>query len=376
MIARSSNAEVAVIGAGVIGLAVALELSMRGANVRAFDSGNPGGAASWAGAGMLAPYLEEPPEALAGFLAHSLAMYATYARDVYAASGIDPELQLNGILRVARDEWEMERLRERSTRLAGAGVASTVLDSRATVELEPAIDPHISGGLLVHGEGYLDNRRLGRALRRACERAGVRVAEQTAVTRVEADERRVLGLQTSAGFVAATTVVNAMGAWASQLPGVPDDCVPSVFPVRGQMLALQAPKGLMRHATYTDDVYVVPRRDGRLLIGATTERAGFDARTTAEGIHGLLERGLRVAPALRGFTVSESWAGLRPATDDGLPAIGATTLEGYFLATGHYRNGILLVPATARLLADVIEGKPNAFAGTFALRQEANSLNV
>ncbi|MGC1380277.1 MAG: FAD-dependent oxidoreductase, partial [Candidatus Baltobacteraceae bacterium] len=185
---------------------------------------------------------------------------------------------------------------------------------------------------------------------------GVRLVHASSIA-VECDARRMLGIRTDLGFVPARAVVNACGAWASQLPGVPPSCVPPIEPIKGQMLALAVPREFVPRTTWVPGAYLVPREDGRLLVGATVESAGFDERVTAEGIHELLHAALAAAPSLAGFSVSESWAGLRPGTPDGLPFLGPTPVEGLFLAAGHHRNGILLAPATAHLIADAIEGE-------------------
>jgi glycine oxidase len=184
----------------------------------------------------------------------------------------------------------------------------------------------------------------------------VTVAHASSVV-VECDQRRVLGISTNIGFAAARAVVNACGAWAAQLAGLPAACVPPVEPIKGQMLALSAPAGFAHRPTWLPGAYLVPRDDGRLLVGATVERAGFDTSVTAEGVHSLLHNALAGAPSLAGFAVTESWAGLRPGTPDGRPFLGTTPIEGFMLATGHYRNGILLAPATARWTADLLEGR-------------------
>ena len=180
----------------------------------------------------------------------------------------------------------------------------------------------MSGGLITQNEGHVDNRRLGRALSAACRARGVRI-ERSERLAFECDARRVLGVVADRGFVAAGAVVNASGAWAAQLPGVPRDCVPPVVPVKGQMLALAAPAGFVRRATWVPGAYLVPRDDGRLLIGATVEAAGFDQRVTGEGMHELLHAALGAAPSLGGFAVTEQWAGLRPGTPDELPGARA-----------------------------------------------------
>jgi len=176
-----------------------------------------------------------------------------------------------------------------------------------------------------------------------------------------------LGVRSALGFVPASAVVNAAGAWAGRIEGVPPSCRPPVAPVKGQMLALQAPRGLVPHVTWVPGAYLVPRDDGRLLIGATVEDAGYDVRVTAGGVERLLNAVLRAAPALESCAVTETWAGLRPGTPDGLPYLGATPLAGYFLAAGHYRNGILLAPATARAVADAIEGKASSSLRDFSI---------
>jgi glycine oxidase len=175
---------------------------------------------------------------------------------------------------------------------------------------------------------------------------------------VEANARRVLGVRGPDGFIGADAVINATGAWASELEGVPEVARVDVRPVKGQMLALGMPRGLVRRVLWVPGAYLVPREDGRLLIGATVEDAGFDVRITGAGLRSLLDAALDALPSLGDLALAETWAGLRPGSPDDLPYIGATAIEGYLVATGHHRNGILLAPATAVAIADVLEGKP------------------
>jgi glycine oxidase len=352
-----TDGDVIVVGAGLIGLATAFELAQRGATVRVYDRGEPRRAASWAGAGMLAPYTEGArDDALLKLGAASLAQYPTFVERVHAASGIDPRLHLEGIVHAAFDDAQLGILREHAQALARRGLEFDFLDRSSLLSVEPWLGSHVAGGLLVHGEGYVDNRRLGRALAAACETRGVGVVHTSSIA-VECDERRVLGVRTDLGFTGARAVVNACGAWAAQLAGVPIKSIPPVQPIKGQMLALAMPAGFVRHATWVPGAYFVPRDDGRLLVGATVESAGFDARVTADAIHKLLAAALAGAPSLGGFAVSETWAGFRPASPDGRPVLGLTPIQGLVLATGHYRNGILLAPATARFVADLLEGR-------------------
>ncbi|MGH7727444.1 MAG: glycine oxidase ThiO [Vulcanimicrobiaceae bacterium] len=356
---------IVVIGAGLIGLAIAFELARRGASVRVVDAGEPAAAASWAGAGMLAPYSEELTQvdpALAVLGARSLALYPAFVDEVRAASGVDPRLRLDGLLVAACNDGEGRRLHARAAQLAGDGIAARYLERREAVSLEPSLGPSVRGALLCESEGQVDNRRLGRALRAACEARGVRIDAHAGRVALEADARRVLGVRSELGFIPAQTVVNAAGAWAGELAGVPEAARISVEPVKGQMLALAIPRGFMRRVVWAPGAYLVPRDDGRLLIGATVERAGEDVRVTAGGLRSLLDAALAALPALADFALVESWAGLRPGTRDGLPWLGPTAISGYFVAAGHFRNGILLAPATARALADAIEGRASDFS--------------
>jgi len=350
-------ADVAIAGGGIIGLSIAFELASRGASVRVYDSAEPARAASWAAAGMLAPLTERlADDAMQALCEASLRRYPAFASAIANAGGVDPYLSLDGILHTAYDDASLERLAARGAVLEAAGHRATLLDRAETLLAEPALGKHVRGALLVEGEGQIDNRRLGRALAAACRARGVRIHTGIEHLRIECDARRVLGVRSSAGYVPAGAIVNAAGAWAAQLEGVPQNCVPTVRPVKGQMLAIEIPKGFMRHTIWVPGGYLVPRRDGRLLVGATVEEAGYDARVTSGGIASLLRAALDAAPALSAFSVSETWAGLRPGTPDERPYVCATPLHGYYLAAGHYRNGILLAPETATLVAGMVEG--------------------
>lgn len=362
-----SEGDVIVVGAGLIGLAIAFELAERGASVHVYDRGEPARAASWAGAGMLAPYTERiADEALLALCASSLHEYPAFVTRVCDASGIDARLRLDGVLYAAFEEEGFDALRRHAHQLQARAVDCEILDRSSSLAAEPWLGPALIGALLKKEEGHVDNRRLGRALTAACEARGVRVERSLSIA-LECDSRRVLGVRTDRGFVAARVVVNACGAWATQLAGVPRACVPPIEPIKGQMLALSVPVGFVRRATWVPGAYLVPRDDGRLLIGATVESASFDERVTAEGVHELLHAALAAAPALSAFTVTESWAGLRPGTPDGLPFLGPTAIQGLMLATGHYRNGILLAPATARLIAEAIETNDASDLAPFSL---------
>ncbi|GAC1492706.1 MAG: glycine oxidase ThiO [Vulcanimicrobiaceae bacterium] len=352
---------IAVIGAGLIGLGIAYELRLRGADVRVIDVREPGTGASWAGAGMLAPHTEHVAHAeFERFCAASLARYPDFVAGIRDRGGVDARLRLDGIVEAAFDDAGVVRLRDRVAARVARGIAAQWLEPHAAHRLEPALRASVRGAAYVPGEGHVDNRRLGRALRAACEALGVRIDGSAGPVALEADARRALGVRGPAGFVAADTVVNAAGAWAGDLAGVPAHARVPVVPIKGQMLAIAIPKGLVRRVLWVPGAYLVPRDDGRLLVGATVERVGFDVRVTAHGIRALLDAALEALPALGDLAVAETWAGLRPGTPDELPFLGETALGGYVLATGHYRNGILLAPQTALAIADLIENRPGA----------------
>jgi glycine oxidase len=359
-------AEVAVVGAGLIGLGIAYELAKREVSVTVLDRDEPARAASWAGAGMLAPFSEElPDEAMLGLCRASLALYPSFVGDLRERSGVDVRLRIDGTMHVALDDARLAELALHAEmfRMNGGDVAA--LTRNEVLAREPLLAKSLAGAVFVANEAQVDNRRLGRALLGACEALGVRF-ERVAEVAIECDARRIRGLRTERGFMPAGTVVNAAGAWAGLLDGVPEDVRIPVRPVAGEMLAIAIPRHAMHAQVWLGHRYLVPRDDGRLLVGATVDERGFDARVTAAGMHDLLDAALAVAPALAEFAVVETWAGLRPGSPDGRPFLGATALEGYFVAAGHFRNGILLAPITATLIAELIVGGNADQLGPFA----------
>jgi glycine oxidase len=322
---------------------------------------------------MLAPYTEsiESP-AFEALCADSLARYPRFVAEVQHFGGVDARLRLDGILDAAFDEAGAARARARVSALSARGIAARYLERDAALMLEPSLGAHVVGAAHSLTEGHVDNRRLGRALRAACGELNVPVEANAGEIVLESDARRVLGVRGRFGFIPARAVVNATGAWATDLHGVPDRAQIRVAPVKGQMLAIAIPKGFVRRVIWipgnavVSHPYLVPRDDGRLLVGATVEPDAHDTRVTARGIAGLLDATLAALPALGDFVVAETWAGVRPGTPDGLPYLGETPLAGYFTASGHFRNGILLAPATAHVMADVLEGKGASALAPFA----------
>ena len=343
--------EVAIVGAGLAGCAIAYALATRGAQVEVFSRDEPGRAASWAAAGMLAPFSEVLEDtALLALCRDALGRYPAYVAELLEHTGVDARLRGEGTLHVAPTSAEMGALRDRAGRIAALGGRAEILDRAAVLRRAAYLDGEIVGGIFVHGESQVDNRRLGRALVSACVARGVRFTRDDEVT-LEADARRVRGLRTKRGFIAVPTVVNAAGAWAGVLPGVPAEVRVPVHPIAGEMLALAVPTTLLHDVVWGPGIYLVAREDGRLLVGATVVDRGFDGKVTAAGIQGLLAATLAIAPALGAFALVETWAGFRPASPDGRPYLGRTALEGYFVAAGQYRNGVLLTPAIGEYLA-------------------------
>jgi glycine oxidase len=373
-------ADVAVVGAGLIGCSVAYELAKRGLAVTVFDRAEPARAASWAGAGMLAPFSEELVDpALLALCRASLDAYPAFVAELHEHGGVDARLRYDGTLHLALDEAALAALTPRAAAFRANGGEVALLDRAATLAREPMLARTLAGAVHVANEAQVDNRRLGRALVAACAAFGVRF-ERVEHVALEADARRARGLRTNLGFAAAPVVVNAAGAWAGALEGVPPAARVPVRPVAGEMLALAVPSGAVHSMIWLGHRYLVPRDDGRLLVGATVEERGFDARVTAAGVRDLLAAALAAAPALATFALVESWAGLRPASHDGRPYLGATVLEGYLVAAGHFRNGILLAPTTGRALAALIvdgeQGDLAPFAPTRVGEVAAAAANI
>jgi len=332
------------VGGGIIGLSLSIALHKRGARVLVVERSEPGREASYAAAGMLADCTVETPAALQSLATASAQMYLEFAHELEDESGIDVDLRDDGTLVFPPAEHVHER----------PGFTTESLLPAALAQLEPGLaDPARPAFYLK--ERSVDPRALTAAALKAAKHRGVDISSGTAVTEVLVSDGRVTGVSTDKTTYGAPVVVNCAGAWAGHLP-------PLRFPtrpVKGQMLALVgAPRNTPRHVIRAPEVYVVPRSDGRVLIGTTVEDAGFDKRTDPETIHRLHQAAVRLIPALGEGRLLEDWAGLRPGTPDDLPILGATVLPGYFIATGHFRDGILLAPVTADVMAQVMTGLP------------------
>ena len=362
-------ADVAVVGGGVAGLAAARGLALRGLSAAVVEGRGVGAGASGAAGGMLAPQAEaDRRDELFDLLCASRAMYPDFAAALREESGVDVELDRTGTLYAAftgHDEEEAARRYEWQSR---AGLAVERLTGEKARALEPQLSPHVRGALLFPEDWQVENRQLTRALAASCLRLGVRVHAQTEAGAVRVELGRATGVETSRGFLGAGAVVLAAGAWASRLPFVAGGAGagggkalnfkhPEVEPVRGQMLCFEqaAVEAPIRHVIYSPRGYLVPRHDGRLLAGSTTEHAGFDCEVTVGGLNAVTSHALELAPRVAALRLRDSWAGLRPRSADGWPVLGESEdVGGLFYAAGLYRNGILLAPAVGELTAALV----------------------
>ena len=362
---------VVIIGAGVIGLGIAWRLAARAA-VNVFDRGKAGGGASHAAAGMLAAACEAEPgeETLVALGRESQARWPAFADELQQASGIDVELRPEGTLVLALTGDDAAEIAHRLEFQRRLNLPLEWLSAAATRVREPHLAGKIAGALFSPQDHQVDNRKLARALRIAAESAGAVVHEHRPVREIIARGGRTKGVLLDDGAIAAAdVVVLAAGAWSRGIAGLPPDGRPPVRPVKGQMLALRmdAAAPLLNHVVWAPGAYLVPRRDGRLIVGATVEEKGFDETVTAGGVLTLLEAAWRALPAVEELPIDEIWVGHRPGSRDDAPILGRGPLEGLFYATGHHRNGILLTPVTADAMArlvldDVVEPVIQPFA--------------
>jgi glycine oxidase len=358
---------VVIVGAGVIGLASAWRLAQAGAAVVVVDPA-PGSGASGVAAGMLAPVTEARlgEEALLALNRASWARWPDFAAEVESATGRPVGYRADGTLMVALDADDRAVLDDLAGRHRAMGLAVEALRGREARALEPGLAPGVRAGLLAADERSVDPAALVDALRAAAEAAGATVVTRS-VERVVATPGgdRVTGVALAGGdggAVEATTVLLAAGTWSASVAGVPDRARPPVRPIRGEVLTLRQPPGdplvarTVRGIVRGSSIYLVPRDDGRVVIGATVEERGFDTTATAGGAYELLRDALAIVPGLDDAELVAVRAGLRPGSPDDLPMIGASGVEGLAVATGHHRNGILLTPVTAEAVAALLTG--------------------
>ena len=354
----SGAIRVAVIGAGVIGLGIAWRLARRGAAVTVFDQGAAGAGASHAAAGMLAACAEAEPgeEALTALGRLSQSLWPGFAAELEQASGLTVDLRTEGTLVVAPTADDQVRLRHQLQFQHNLGLPLELISAAEARRREPHL-AGLAGAVFSPQDHQVDNRKLTAALRIAAQGAGAVMREHEGVDSLAVGRGRAAGVRLRSGTEwPADIVVLAAGAWSRSILGIPAPLRPPVRPVKGQMLALRMDPAepLLNHVIWAPNVYLVPRRDGRLIVGATVEEKGFDQSLTAGGILALLEAAWRVVPAIEELPIDEMWVGHRPGSRDDAPVLGPGPLDGLVYATGHHRNGILLAPVTADAIARLV----------------------
>lgn len=353
-----------IVGGGVVGLACAWRAARRGARVAVVERSQPPAGATRVAAGMLAPVGElafGEPKLLELTLA-AAEIYPDFVAELEAASGLSVDYRRDGALHVALDRDEAAELRRTHELQRSLGLEAEWLPPRRCRELEPSLTPSFNGGVHAPREASVDPRALVAALTAAL------AAEESAALLAGAgveeallDGERIVGVRTAAGEeLRAANVVLAAGAWSGAAEWLPEPARPPVRPVKGQILELRARDGVgpCRRIVASERVYLVPRPDGRLIVGATVEEQGFDEAATAGGVHELLREAYRLLPEVAEMELVEADAGLRPGTPDNLPLVGPSGVDGLLWATGHYRNGILLAPLAATTLVEQMEGVP------------------
>jgi glycine oxidase len=368
---QSQQADVLVVGGGIIGLTVAWRARQRGMSVTVLERDTVGGGTSHVAAGMLAPVAEvefgEAGRRLLELGVRSAAIWPEFASELEEGAEMDVGLLRTGTLLIARDEDDARELERQLAFRQSLELPVERLRPSQARDLEPALAPTVRLALEAPADHSVDPRLVMDALDRACRLAGARLREGSPVTRMELDHagRRVTGVTLGSGErLAAAQVVLAAGPWTGSIDGLPSAARLPVRPVKGQILRLRDPAGpgLLGRVLRFPGGYVVPRGDGRYVLGATVEERGFSLTPTAGGVYELLRDAHELVPGISELDIQELSVGLRPGTPDNAPAIGPGAIDGLVWATGHYRNGILLAPLTGQLVADVLAGEASTGA--------------
>jgi len=366
--------EILIIGGGVIGLAIARELHKKGARkIRILERVKLGQEASFAAAGILAPQSEaEKQDDFFHFCDDSKKLYSQFALELFDETGVDIELDRSGTLYLAFSENDSVVIRHRFEWQKNAGLQVEYLTAREAKKVEPFVSPNVREALFFPNDWQVENRKLLAVLQKYAEINKIKTVENAEVKNILIEKGKIVGAQTNNKKYLAEKVVLTTGAWTSLIKaGENDFALPAVKPIRGQMLSFHTAKRLFEKVLYSPRGYLVPRLDGRILAGATVEDVGFDKSVTQSGVDFLFDTAFEIAPSLINLQPDEKWAGLRPFVSDGLPVLGEfSETENLFIATAHFRNGILLAPLTAKILADrIVENSQSKYLEIFSPRR-------
>ncbi len=369
---------IVIVGGGVSGLAIGWRLAQAGETVTVFERNKAGMESTWAAAGMLAPQIEAEygEEMLLPLAMASHKLWPDFAKELIAETGISIDYREEGTIQVSLDRDEQEQLDNRFVFLSRNQLEVEKLSAYEVRRLEPHISRAVTGGIYSPQDHQVDNRALAVALKIAFEKAGGILREQCSVEEIVIDKDCVTGIVVNGEKIKVDHVVVAAGAWSRNIPGIPEVFRPPVRPLKGQMLALEMPEStpLITHVIWgpgnsiVSNVYLAPKSDGRLIVGATVEEMGFDKRMTGGGLLEILRAAWEVLPGIYDLPVIDSWSGLRPASRDDAPILGSSGISGLTYATGHHRNGILLSPITASEISSyIIEGKKSDLINNFSV---------
>jgi glycine oxidase len=372
-----SDPRVIIVGGGVIGLSIGWQLAKAGCGVSIYERNYAGRSASWSAAGMLAPlaevHFEEKALLQLGNL--SLQMYPEWVEALEADSGMSVGYRTEGTLIVGLDQDDARELKHLYESQQFLNLPCKWLTGAEAREMEPLLSPKVTAAIFSPNDHQVDNRLMVEALIVAYQRAGGSLYENMPVEKIEIRDVKARGVWVEGVLDNGDVIVLAAGCWSNEIEGLPGIVKPPLRPVKGQILALQMEAGVILQkvirtirAKYLTDVYLAPKNDARLVIGATNEEMGFDTRLTAGGLFELLRGAWEAVPGVYDLPIVETWTGLRPGSRDNAPILGETAVENLVMATGHYRNGILLAPVTAREIAAlVLTGQTSEVIAPFQL---------
>jgi len=353
-----SGAQIAIVGGGIIGLSLGWQLAKTGHSVKIYERDAPGQAASWVAGGMLAQVAEAQivERDLVDLCMRSASLYPGWVQELEADTGMEVDFRTEGTLLVATDRDEVAELEHHYSTQQELGLDVEWLDGHRAREKEELLSPKISAAIWCKQDYQVDNRLMIQALIQAFRQESGELAQNTPVEEIVLQNGAASGVRINTGeFESADVVILAAGCWSGQIGGLPPELLPPVRPVKGQILSLKMEEGVVPDKVIrVSHGYLVPKSDGRLVVGATAEEEGYDTRLTAGALYELIWKAWRAVPGVYDLPVTETSVGLRPGSRDNAPVLGGCSVDGLIYATGHFRQGILLSPLTARTLTECI----------------------